>query len=596
MTFPNSRERERLSREPPGRSFVDPVTNVTLLSPVQLDFHLVHLLAGRFPLEALPSFLHEATHHWCLFNPVGVALTLLNLRARRRAVAVGDPEVAAGIDTLDVVDDYVRYDAIVRVHSPLAEGLACFAEFDSLPGSSSVASQILHTLATNFTEIGRDGDVWDELRRTLIWARSGRRFVDRKTDVLLQGMGPQTAGYLAGYLTIKNLWRVAWSLEDRMEDTDLFLNFTASYFYADLGLVAHLLDPQTSDYGAVTQIVNYHGARLAGFRDALTPDALDALEGQQNRPLVDDLVEGDLGASLDSLTNLGVEPSLWSLGRERLLAMMEELRQEADADPQWYPLAPIANSHLWTIAQRELLCIGTLPVEVDVRADGHAHVSRRGYRGGEPLMVGPAPDQELWGSSGTGTITLFLNPWPWGRYMASVASLADRPVLTAFTREPHQVVKEQFEHYVRDAAVSQELGLLMARHLEDTLRADGDAQIELPVLRRSMDEWMQATYGRRALIALPDENVPRALEQMRNHGLFAVLDRRVPLVRALAWISLNWRLYDAESLAVAFAEVEPWHWAGHDLWPVVEAIRALTAERLGEELVWVNDGEVICII
>ncbi|MGN6187880.1 MAG: hypothetical protein ACTHOE_03185 [Conexibacter sp.] len=570
------------------------MTNATLLSSVQLDFHLGNLLAGRFPLDALPSFLHEATHHWCLFNPVGLALTLLNLRARRRALASGDADFPA--DALDVLDDYARYDAIVRVHAPLAEGLACFAEFDALPGDSSVATQLLHTLVGGLVRSDPNADAWGSLTRALLAARSGRAFVERKTDVLLQGMGRGTAGYLSGYLTVKNLWGVARARADRFADTDLFLNFATNYFYADLGLVAHLLDPDTSDFGAVERIVEYHGQRLVDFARALDSDAVDLLESRQARPLADRTLATSLDDALDDLVNLGTDPELWELGRERLVRMLGHLEQEASAHVARHWLAAIAENHLWLVAKRELLCVGNLDVDVDVSASGMVRVTRLGRRGGEPVLTGPVPDPEAWGSHGTGTLSLFLNPWPWGAYTALVVSLGGRPIVTSMTREVEPVVREQFDHYVESAAELALLDRLLSTQLEDALRADATSEVVLPALRESMDEWSWLTYGRRALLWLDDEALTATLDLMHAHGLYAVLGENVRLVRALAWISLNWRIHAPEELPGAFRDAADVHRAGDDLWAVVATLASLTRERLGEEWVSVVDGRVHCMV
>src|SRR5437667_214835 len=124
-----------LHRSPAGgRSFTDPVTNWTLISGVDLDRHLAGMMqAGRYPID----FLHELVHHWCFHTPVGLALALLQLRARRRAVLLaGEQDNHLGFDTWDVLDDTVRYETAITLMRPLAEGLALYAEFDALPGDS----------------------------------------------------------------------------------------------------------------------------------------------------------------------------------------------------------------------------------------------------------------------------------------------------------------------------------------------------------------------------------------------------------------------------------------------------------------------------
>lgn len=77
-------------------------------------------------------------HHWCFQSAVGSTLSLLYLRARRTALVISvQEEKSTPASDSDVVEDLGRYELVVNLLRPLAEGLALFAEFDVVPQRSS---------------------------------------------------------------------------------------------------------------------------------------------------------------------------------------------------------------------------------------------------------------------------------------------------------------------------------------------------------------------------------------------------------------------------------------------------------------------------
>src|SRR4051794_8760091 len=108
----------------PG-AFTDPVSNITVLPSREVEHNLVGLLTGDpLPIRFAPSFIHEVTHHRCFFSPVGNTVALLNLRARRRALASvlehEDPD-PLGERALDIFDDFIRYETAMEALRPLSE-------------------------------------------------------------------------------------------------------------------------------------------------------------------------------------------------------------------------------------------------------------------------------------------------------------------------------------------------------------------------------------------------------------------------------------------------------------------------------------------
>ena len=587
---------EELSGPPPGRSSIDPITNIALLAPVRLEEDAGMLISGRLPRDVLPVYLHEATHHWCFFSPVGLAITLLNLRARRRALVLelmGPPALGEHreLDTIDVLDDYIRYDALMRVQAPLAEGLATFAEYDALPGSSSVATDMMTALAGHFMRPGEPGehdDIWDVLGSSLIYARESYGFANRKASLFMQGMDITRGGYLAGYLTVKGLWRDSIRHNRRLSDSDLFLNLLVSYLYADFGLVAHLLDWDTSDYGAATVIINYFARRMHTFFDALGDEWLDALEDTGERPFLDEDLQGGLEASFAGIPNLGTDPALWETGKARLSEMLGELQREAAEEDG--RLADLSRRQLWSLAERQQLVVGSLAVEVDVNEHGWVRVwGRDGV-----ITAGPAVEGTRARSRTPGSLEVFINPWRWGRYMAYVTSVDGRPAMCWFSRELSPAMKAQFLEFQTDTAAAAELDRRLAEYLEHQLQQDGTAQILVPELRRNALAWAERTYSGTALPALEIDARETVVARMAKDGLLPILG--FENVKALAWLSLNWPFHGGEDLERAFRDAAVFHEAAGDVWAVAADIAERATAALGEPLVTVQAGHVVCSV
>jgi hypothetical protein len=587
-------ERGALSAPPPGRSSIDPITNIAMLAPVRLEDDAGFLITGRLPRDVLPVYLHEATHHWCFFSPVGLALTLLNLRARRRALMLeimGPPNLLEdrALDTIDVVDDYIRYDALTRVQTPLAEGLATFAEYDALPGSSSVATDVMTALARHFIQPDDpDDDVWEILGSSLVHERRTYRFASRKASLLMQGMELESGGYLAGYLTVKGLWRDAMARNRRLTDSDLFLNLFVTYLYWDFGLVAHLLDWETSDYGAATVVINYFVQRLRTFIESICDDWLDAVEDTSDRPSLDETLEGGLEASFEGIANLGTDPALWEAGKARLVEMLAELQREA-AD-EGGRLEGLPRRQLWSLAERQQLVVGSLAVDVDINERGWVRVW-----GGEGLITaGPGVEGARARSRATGSLEIFLNPWRWGRYMAYVASVDGRPAMCWFRGEPSPEMKENFLQFQTDTAAAAAFDRRLAEYLEHQLQEDGTAQILIPELRRNVAAWGEKSYSGSALPALGADAREAVVAHMGKDGLLPILG--LENVRALAWLSLNWPFHEGKDLESAFRDAAVFHEAPGDVWTVVADIAERSLAALGEPLVTVQNGHAVCSV
>ncbi len=172
----------------------------------------------------------------------------------------------------------MRYESAISLMRPLAEGLALFAEFDALPDDSPVISLPIMMSAISFANPEENDqrpapDQWNSLvSRLLLRHRLSPRFIEKKAALLKQPVGATAgSGYLAGYLTVKNIWDYLKRRNSKLWDSDLFLTYFKTVFYDDFGLVAVLLDPDTEimttgagDRDCVERIMRYflhRGAR-----------------------------------------------------------------------------------------------------------------------------------------------------------------------------------------------------------------------------------------------------------------------------------------------------------------------------------------------
>jgi hypothetical protein len=266
------------------RSSTDRTTNVTLLAGTRLEEDLPGLLRpGGGPERLAPAFLHEATHYWCFDSQVGQALAILKLRIQDMALGFAHTGSRHLLDFL--ARALAKYQAAVAVLHPLDEGMACFAEFDLITRSQSrVFSRPVEYAARFFGQFHGPGGSGDPMLTTA-WCqgftqrmRLRAELIDRKVNVLGQPLTCVGDGYLAGYLTVRRLWRAATERDWRLaSETDLFLMYLRALIYEDPVLVAALLDNSDPAATGAARVVNRILNRLNLVFD-LDPDLLARYE------------------------------------------------------------------------------------------------------------------------------------------------------------------------------------------------------------------------------------------------------------------------------------------------------------------------------
>ncbi len=520
-----------------GRSQTDPVTNWTLISGVELDRDLAYMMqAGKYPRAYLPDFVHELVHHSCFHSGVGTALALLQLRARRRSVLVDEEKDADEIDRWGVLEDTVRYETAISHMRPLAEGLALYGEFDALPGSSRILSEIMMMTGVAFVDLAgvtNETSIHEgaqKLTKLLLRERLGASFKKRKANLLARPLTTTAGGYLPGYLTVKNLWYALVPRCEKLLDTDLYLQYLRTFFYDDYAYVATLLDPATeiSFVGAgpndsAQAISLYFQQRLARLFEFTNDEELSRYE--------DSVLAGEHGPLL------GADPALAQRGRELLDAMVSEL--DFDGAPDTLEKMLRRSDH-WRLAQRDLMCVGSFKAPVRVNEHGRVNIGERELAGGGTRLavfsVAGLPECEA--DSGEGSVEFFLSPA--GRYSLHAVTLNGK--LVAVGSLSPNLTDELLEQITAGYRTS----FLEASAERDAWRAIVSAQLHSETSQalylehyRKNARWLaDAIYLAKALAHTPDEALDNAIALLSQDGFYSVLGKDYDAVMGAARLSL----------------------------------------------------------
>lgn len=357
------------------------VTNVVRLATTRIDEDLDALAGwGTLPTDILPVFLHELTHHWCFLSPVGHVISMLHLRARRTGVLLfnGVGDTARLEERLR--QDLIRCETATTMLRPLAEGLALFAEFDALSGPESRALSLPAELTGLYfglldiqdpaTAIHLTGEAH---RKPLFTMRRSHQLTARKRHLLQQSFGMEDGGYLAGYLTVRNMWTyLAQSDQRLLNESDLFMMYLRSFLYDDWGLVTLLLDDSLGASEAGHAVITYLAERLDQFA-TVASENISAYEDVVSREHSD--TDGLLQRPDDDLQEMAqallVEDEVYQIGRARTEALNADL-DTPDLDSVEGLLA------LWDaniLRNRDVMYLGSLGVHVDIDSAGRCSVS-----------------------------------------------------------------------------------------------------------------------------------------------------------------------------------------------------------------------------
>jgi hypothetical protein len=507
-----------------GRSFVDPVTNWALISGVDLSRDLGGMVqAGRYPDRYFADFVHELTHHWCFHSPVGLALALLQMRARRRAILILADEPESGTDAYSVAEDLVRYESAIAVMRPLAEGLALFSEFDATPGESPVVSLPMTLAAISFGTVEEEDRLrpapaqWNSiLGRLLLRQRLSERSVERKAALLAQPLTAGAGGYLAGYLSVKNIMDLLRRRADKLWDSDLFLSYIKTFFYDDYAFVATLLDPDTEimstgsgERDCVEGILRYFHGRVAELLSVTTDKILGDFEEWT--------LSADRSKDRPDPWYVGGQAARAVTGQQRMDEWLAELRE---TDKIGRLDAAMRNRALWSLAQRDLFCIGSFRAPVRVNEHGRVFVGVHENATDKyawPVFNVKSLDGVAEGS-GDGSLEYFVSP----SHRYSVIAVTRNNGLVALTTMSENVTPE-LEEQIRSYRTSLEEGLGERQLLNTVVNRvvdESSASVYRAHYAKSVAEMAEEFFIDKALAHTQESDVPAARELLRRRGFY----------------------------------------------------------------------------
>ena len=550
-----------------ARSLTEAVTNQTVFSSEELHRSLPGLftIEGRPPASLMPTFLHEATHHWCFVSPVGSVLAMLALRSQVNALRATEAAKASEAVALEkrAAEDLTRAQVTFMLLHPLAEGLATFAEFDLSPGlRSPVVPPPLRWASLFFARrelygnlerdwVRRRLDAFELTAGVLAEARASAATRQRKEALLVEPLScASSEGYLAGYLFVKNLKRLLASIDDRYSRAPTFLLFLHKVFYKDPELRRLLLD-ESHSLPESLELINFRIQELFKyFGSDIAPDLsafFDSLAGLEEKARA----RGDMLPLADD-----ADPTIDFLNDWRLIfgRNIEDL-----GPPDTWTASERAEVGCHATAySRDLLNLGF--VNASLQPDGEI---TRIMVGSEQAGVLPTV-----GSSGRGVVSgnagVFLSTRS-GHHIAY--AMADREVLAlGITPRPDADTTKVLMRRVLGRAM---LGVVNyeIQAAEEKINALDELRRVTGYVQQTRDQ-LDAVYCRLALMGVPKSRQTETAEKMMTEGFYGLFDRNADLVRGLAAIGTQAdMLVPPDKIEADFGEI------GLEYEPVMRALQ-----------------------
>jgi len=578
-----------------GLNFVDFVTNAAVLGEVDLRQHLPQLIQGKLSLELLPGFLHEAAHHTCFMSPVGNALALLRMRAYRQLARQRRfPENISE----DLLEDHYRYAVTLDMMRPLAEGIACFQEFDSVAGSSNVITPPLMAALWCFgknehlTPIKMTAEMTPSefgsfqlfsllFHTRLHYIPLREAWRKRRMDVLADPFSNIKDGYLAGYLTAKGFWKHALLHTKTKLDRELFLSHLKSYFYDDYVFAALIVNRGTSLPDSINCIGNYFRDRIRKYFSLPLEQSFEEFDRSNSaQGGISELGRqgGDFFAP--RFDGLGISREDARLGEEALRGLFQEVLDKPGTSTKEEEMRQVDRA---IQRRRELLCIGSTDAEIEVNA--HQRVIARPYIDGKaseiPMLAAPALAEAQHGK-GPGSVEVYFLPGMCGR-----AVLVARERQCVYAHFDPNVPKSYQERlmcecghrsadlqYIRDSEAA----------LQTFLKSDPIAQEYEKCLEGFADQTVNLYLG--VAGSFIEGSIPwkRLKPILRDGGVYGVLNRDLNALKSLALLGLM------SSVGVDEAKEVATHFQSHRL--DLAAFRVLNQNLRGEGVtVMADTGE-----
>lgn len=488
------------------RSVTDPVSNWTNIGGTRFDEDFVSMcLTGRYPRRLMGPFLHEITHHWCFHSPVGHALALLSLRARRRANKRLDV-----CEELDLAEDYTRYTIATRMLRPLAEGMACFAEFDMLPSHAhSISAPSLWAFFA-FSELGSETPSYLDFTKALASYRISKECIERKANLLASPLSCREGGYLPGYLLVKYIYHeLIFRKKNKcvaLSDSDLYLTYLRNFIYGDLGLVAKLLDPHACEMQAARNISEHIQLRVKEIVEKSTEETVAYSNSPRSKAF-----------GIDS--SLITDPILAKVGMDRLQELQEEIEVGCSLHEKW------------AINNRNVMCVGAFDVKIRIDNNGLIKVGESECDLGVLNIMG---ENGLCSLQGNGTIQIFLVPQNGVRFFS--IWLGDELVaLRGLGNSNNADIESAYKEFNSEANAAWKEAKRSRGVLDHAIKQ----VVTCDLVDHIVSEIIKITegfYDRTTLVHTPEEALLKARDAMRDFGFCGVLPN-VDDVRLLAKLS-----------------------------------------------------------
>ena len=362
-----------------ARLSMSPALNAVDASGLRDFLRTRDLTENSLPEHLWHSVVHEFTHHWEFFGPVGSALNVLYLKQFQQVV-----EATLNEEPVDYLLARTRNalfvnNVVLACLKPIAEGLALFAEHDLEPSTVPVESSVLSWARILFTkQSGLAGASEEEtihqldkrMKRFLESARLSVLGVDRKADLLAERFDEAATDlhvendawecYLGGYLYIKSFQRAKITSESRLFSGCVLIMLIETLMFNDYALVDVLLESLDSGYShtdVASRITNVIAHRLrellGGDVSAMVDEVVARALGESNADSTVPLPSGVQAAVLEDGTNLA---DRWRRGVDRLEAETAALTSGASAEAEIARLV-LQQREVFVLFRSEYACV-----------------------------------------------------------------------------------------------------------------------------------------------------------------------------------------------------------------------------------------------
>ena len=502
-----------------ARSIIEIFSNTPIIQENFSEDEIKDLICGKLPQRTLLKFTHEYAHYWCFSSLLGLSLHIQSIEAYRASWGQGDRSTVAG--------RFLASEAILRCLLPLSEAIAQFMEFDIWPqvGEHPVAPV---AWAVRCFE---DQDCPDPLLSPVAQllfrtVRSDESAVERKADLLLHPLRHDSAGYLVGYLALKEIWRNLIRRDRSFDSSNKFIAFIKDYIYDDLGIVEIAFsNPQDVDE-AFDRVKSYLERRLEALSTCDLDETIERHD--RRRPALD--------VGMDQKGNIFLAADIPGLTEAEEVTRMKYLEQFAviasrETDSSSYDLVSILNRLLAPIAAI------SVSVNMDWKTlnltlpDG-TKITLPTDRNVDPMLLLLASKAA---PNAHGSIELWVSD-AW-RGASAIAGFIGMP---GFVRVFGSANHEWLETKMREGVVSRAMREQQSRAAEQVIRGAVANDLGLAIfaaIESASENFARKAYEPLALAFLPEHSRDDLAKEMTDTGLHGLL-RKTILVEEAARLSL----------------------------------------------------------